>query len=506
MKKYISVWALALTIIAVAGCSDSNDYVKEGSGDGDVSLNDPINDFIWKGLNSWYNWQVQAENLSDTKDDVQDDYYNFLNGYTDNETLMLELCYKHSRVVGSANAVDRFSWFIEDYEVQNQSFQGIRTRFGFTRKTIEINESTGEVILSIVMVEPGSPADAAKMQRGDIVYRIDGITLNTENINEASARLSNESVTLSFASEQDGALIHIEDKTMTRALVTSNPVHFKKVFDNIAGKKVGYIVYNQFSSSFNDELNRAFAEFKAAGIDELVLDLRFNGGGSVLTSSYLASMIYADARTGRFVDLIFNAKHSDQNDGYNFQNRLRTFNAAGNSEGQETMNRLTSLSRLYILTSGGTASASELIINGLRPYMSSVKLIGTTTYGKNVGSITLYDSPNNDYASESRANPSHKFAMQPIVFQSFNKNGESDYTQGFSPDIVVDESNYWNAILPLGDPNEALLKQALDDISGIQSKETLSKLQLQARGIELYLPENKFEQEMYIDHLFDEID
>ncbi len=500
MKKHTLIWTFVLVILSVVSCADSLNLNEE------EGLNDPVNDFIWKGLNSWYNWKVESAPLNDSKDDVVEDYYNFLNGYSDYETLMLDLCYKHSRVVGSENAVDRFSWFVEDYEVQKNSFQGIRTRFGFTSRIIEISESSNEVILNILMVEPGSPADQANMKRGDIIYRIDGTTLNTENINEVYGNLSNESVTLSFASEQDRVLIHIEDKTMTRALVASNPVHFKKVFENIGGKKVGYLVYNQFSNSFNDELNAAFADFKAAGINELVLDLRFNGGGSVLTSSYLASMIYENARTRRFVNLVFNEKHSDQNDGYNFQNKLSRYDEEGKSEGQETINRLNTLSRLYILTSNGTASASELIINGLKPYMSSVKLIGATTYGKNVGSITLYDAPKNDYTSESRANPDHKYAMQPIVFQSYNKNGESEYINGFSPDIAIDESKYWNNILPLGDRNETLLKAALDDISGIRSKESLSKMQLQARQIKINLPENKFEQEMYIDHVLDEID
>ena len=205
---------------------------------------------------------------------------------------------------------------------------------------------------------------------------------------------------------------------MTRALVTANPVHLKKVFDNIAGKRVGYLVYNQFSSSFNDELNDVFADFKAAGVNELVLDLRFNGGGSVLTSSYLASMIYQNAGTMRFINLVFNAKHSDQNDNYNFGNKLNRYDSDGKTQGSESINRLSTLNRLYILTSKGTASASELIINGLKPYMSSIKLIGATTYGKNVGSITLYDAPKYDYARESGANPTHKYAMQPIVFQS----------------------------------------------------------------------------------------
>lgn len=500
MKKHATVFFFLLAIIGILGCNDSYEFTdKEG-------LNDSVNDFIWKGLNSWYNWQEESIALNDSKDDIPEDYYIFLNGYSDYETLMLELCYKHSSIVGSENAVDRFSWFVEDYEIQKNAFQGIRTRFGFTSRIVAISDASNEVILSILMVEPGSPADEANMRRGDIVYRINGISLNTENINEVYSNLSNESVTLSFAYEQDEALIHIEDKTMTRALVASNPVHFKKVFENIGGKKVGYLVYNQFSSSFNDELNASFADFKEAGINELILDLRFNGGGSVLTSSYLASMIYQNARTREFVNLVFNDKHSSQNDEYNFGNKLFRYDEEGNSQGQESINRLNTLSRLYILTSNGTASASELIINGLKPYMSAVVLIGAKTYGKNVGSITLYDSPKNDYTSESNANPEHKYAMQPIVFQSYNKNGESDYINGFNPDIAIDESKYWNTLLPLGDRNETLLKVALDDIIGIKNKESLSKRQLEARQIKINLPENKFNQEMYIDHMPGEID
>lgn len=500
MKKYGVVFFFLLAILGILGCNDSNDF-SDNEG-----LNDPINDFIWQGLNSWYNWQEESVALNDSKDDIPEDYYNFLNGYSNYETLMLELCYKHSRIVGSGNAVDRFSWFVEDYEVQKNAFQGIRTRFGFTSRIVEISNVSNEVILSILLVEPGSPADKANMKRGDIVYRINGTSLNTSNINEVYGNLSNESVTLSFASEQGEILFHIEDKTMSRALVASNPVHFKKVFENVGGKKVGYLVYNQFSSSFNDELNDSFADFKAAGINELVLDLRFNGGGSVLTSSYLASMIYQNASTRKFVNLVFNEKHSNQNDEYNFGNKLFRYDEEGNSQGQETINRLNTLSRLYILTSNGTASASELIINGLKPYISSVVLIGAKTYGKNVGSITLYDAPKNDYTSESKANPDHKYAMQPIVFQSYNKNGESDYINGFNPDIAIDESKYWNTILPLGNRNETLLKAALDDISGLRNKESLSKRQLQARQIKINLPENKFDKEMYIDHMPDEID
>ncbi len=493
-KKYFFLFiGFALLL---AGCSDSFDDFEESS---EVGLDDPVNDFIWKGLNSWYNWQTESVDLADTKDDVPDDYHTFLNGYSDYETLMLDLCYKHSKVVGAANAVDRFSWFIDDYEVQNQAFQGIRTRFGFTSKMINLNDGSDKVVILVAMVEPNSPAGDAQMKRGDLISAINGTVLNTSNYSSTYAELSNETVTLSFVDEEDGKFTQLEDKTITRALVAANPVHFTKIFDNIGGKKVGYLVYNQFSGSFNDELNDAFADFKAEGVQEFVLDLRFNGGGSVLTSALLASMIYRNAGTGVFAKLKFNDKQSDSDDFYTFENRNYIFNSDGKYEGEEPINRLNSVNRLYVLTSGGTASASEMVINGLRPYMSSVKLIGNTTYGKNVGSITLYDSPKNDYASESRANPAHKYAMQPIVFQIYNKDGESDYIQGFSPDIVVNEYNYWNNLLPLGDRNEALLKAALDDISGVVSKQELSKAQLQAKLIELTLPEERFDKEMYID-------
>ena len=498
MKKYL-IWVLALGLVMVTSCSDDNNFAEEGAVDGQVELNDPINDFVWKGLNSWYNWQTESVDLADTKDDVPDDYHTFLNGYSDYETLMLDLCYKHSKVVGAANAVDRFSWFIEDYEVQNQAFQGIRTRFGFTSKMINLNDGSDKVVILVAMVEPNSPAGDAQMKRGDLISAINGTVLNTSNYSSTYAELSNETVTLSFVDEEDGKFSQLEDKTMTRALVAANPIHVTRIFNNIGGKKVGYLVYNQFSGSFNDELNDAFADFKAEGVEEFVLDLRFNGGGSVLTSALLASMIYRTAGTGIFAELKFNDKQSNSDDFYTFENRNYIFNTDGKYEGDEPINRLNSVNRLYVLTSGGTASASEMVINGLRPYMSSVKLIGSTTYGKNVGSITLYDSPKNDYASELRANPAHKYAMQPIVFQIYNKDRESDYIQGFTPDIEVNEYNYWNNLLPLGDPNEALLKAALDDISGVVSKQELSKAQLQAKLIELTLPEERFDKEMYID-------
>ena len=153
-------------------------------------------------------------------------------------------------------------------------------------------------MVSILLVEQGSPAELAGLKRGDIVNAINGTVMNTGNFSSVYGELANETATLSLVSESDGVLTPIEDITMTKAVVRANPVHYSKIFNDVGGKKVGYLLYNQFSDSYNDELNAVFADFKAAAIDELVLDLRFNGGGSGLATTYLGSMIYAQAGNG----------------------------------------------------------------------------------------------------------------------------------------------------------------------------------------------------------------
>ena len=491
---------LALSVTSCSKNDDDPNPTPTPTPNNQVTLDNEVNDFVWKAMNSWYNWQNRVTNLLDSKDDNKDNYYTFLNSYSDPADLFYNLCYNHISIVGEANATDKFSWFIEDYVEQNKEFQGISLSFGFRLQTVRINDA-GDVILYVRYVAPDSPADLAGIKRGDIISGIDGITLNANNYSSAAANLSNETVTLSFVDEVDGELVYLEDKTITAAEVSEDPVYLKKVFNDINGEKVGYLVYNAFRSSYHSELNTAFEYFKNEGVTELVLDLRLNGGGSVLTSAYLASMIYANAGTDNFAVLKFNSKHSNENGAYTFEDKLNVYNVDGEKTGEQNINRLTTLDRLYVLTSGSTASASEMIINGLKPFIS-VKVIGTTTYGKNVGSITLYDSPDSQYTNEQTANSSHKNAMQPIVFQIYNKNNESDYTQGFTPDIEVKEWYYWNNILPYGDENEALLKAALDDIRGLSSRMEIPKNAEFYKLKDLSNIEPKFSKEMYIENDF----
>jgi len=188
----------------------------------------------------------------------------------------------------------------------------------------------------------------------------------------------------------------------------------------------------------------------------LILDFRYNGGGYVSSAVNLASLIAPAVTTS---DIFYKTKYNSFLSQYSdFQNVQTPFESK-----TENLGNILEGNRVYILTSSRTASASELIINGLKPYMD-VYIIGDVTYGKNVGSIPFEDEENSD-------NP---YGILPIVTQSFNSLDQSDYTNGFTPDVEALESS--ELLLPLGNVNEILLRTALEQITGESSSGRFQKL------------------------------
>lgn len=479
--------------LAFLSCSDDDITETEEEEETEaVILDNEINDFVWKAMNSWYNWKDDVPNLADSKDDNQDSYYTYLNGYSEPEDLFDDLLYEYG-------TVDRFSWFIEDYDEQEASFRGVDDAFGFDFKLAMLCSDCDEVIGYVTYVVEDSPASEAGMARGDIFYKVDGQEMTISDYDVVYNYYDNDNLSLEFATvDYDTGVIIGTGTTvdLTITEVTENPIHYSSVITTDNGSKVGYLVYNGFKYTFHSELNDVFGDFKGEGITELVLDLRYNGGGSVLTSAFLASMIHGGASTNdTFATLDFNSKHSSSNSTYPFFDTAYIYNKDGDYEYDKAINRLSSLSRVYIITSGSTASASEMIINGLTPYVGEVILIGTTTYGKNVGSITLYDS--SDFTSSTTINSNHTNALQPIVFQIYNSLGQSDYTNGFNPDYEVVE--YISEMKPFGDVDEPLLKTALDLISGSAITSKASKGEsLGQENIFSSFEKKKFSKEMYI--------
>ena len=432
-----------------------------------VTLKSGINDFIWSGMNEVYLWQDDVPNLSDTKFSTQDQYYTFLNGYNTPEGLFDALLYQK-------DVVDKFSYLVDDYVSLENSFQGTSTSNGLDFQLVRLSGSN-DLFGFVRYVANNSDASNKDIKRGDFFLTVNGQQLTISNyVNLLFG--ANNTYTLGMADITNNT-IALNGKTveLTKTEFTENPIQVADVIE-ANGIKIGYLMYNQFIANFDEQLNDVFGQFKSEGVTELVLDFRYNPGGSVNSAILLSSMVTGQFTGNIFSKEIWNSKYQsyfEANDPVSLLNRFV------NKIDDNTPLNMLNLSKVYILTTDGSASASELVINGLDPYIDVVQ-IGTTTTGKYTASITLYDSPN---FGRSGANPDHTYAIQPLVLKSANANDVTDYYNGLIPDYTITYStsngvaegeNLLNLGI-LGDINEPFLEKAIALITGSTAKSSNEK-------------------------------
>jgi carboxyl-terminal processing protease len=440
MKRiYSKLSIFLLVLLVITGCTDYDDEIR-------VPVKQQVNDFVWRGLNQYYLWQMNVDDLADDRFATIAEKEAYLNGFNSQIELFNSLLYQRG-------VVDKFSVIYSDYTVLEQALTGTSKSNGVDYELRYMPGSATNVFGWVRYVLPNSDASTKNIKRGDIFYAVDGVQLTNSNY---SSLLANDQYTLNLATINNGTITsNGASVSLTKTAFSENPVLLRNVIE-LEDKKVGYLMYNGFYIAYENQLNEVFSYFASQGITHLVLDLRYNSGGAVVTAARLASMI-----TGQFQNQVFAKQQWNEKIMQIFEsdNPERIINRFQTTLENNTPLTSLQLNKVYVLTSPRTASASELIINGLQPYINVVQ-IGEKTTGKNVGSVTLYDSPN---FAKQHLNPSHKYAMQPITFKIVNKDGFGDYQNGIIPTIPFVED--LSDLGVLGAQEEPLLRTALDYIS-----------------------------------------
>lgn len=317
--------------------------------------------------------------------------------------------------------------------------------------------------LRVKYVYPGSPADKAGLVRGYQIVKINGNTSLDYDANTSAATNYNFVINAYYKSSSISMTLKKPDNstfdvTLATASYTVNPVLKTKVLDLGNGKKMGYIVFNSFTDLDKNAkayLEPAFTSFTTAGITDLVVDLRYNGGGSVATAEYLSNLIVPTAKTNTlmyteyFNDKLQNNKYPllAKKFGIDVVKYPNVFKAAYNQNKfakEGTLN----INRVFFIVTGSTASASELTINNLIPEMN-VQLIGTTSYGKPVGFFGIIIGAYQYYTPE---------------FETKNSAGQGGYYAGMTPGSATypGVQAYDDVTHDFGDVNEALLAKAIN--------------------------------------------
>ena len=390
----ISLWSCAVATLSAAwGCTGE---IAEGGESYDCSL-EGRKQFVADIMSDYYLWYDRVPPID-------------IAAMSTPEELMRAMTFTElDHWSGMQRRAERAAFFDEG------RFQGLGYTLG--------QDLDGGVRIS--WVHEGSAAGRAGLDRGALIIAVNGHSIESLSASELNAELSRE-VVVHTIRELDGT---VHDVELAQGDVQITSVKNQTVLDTPGGP-VGYLMFTTFVLPGEDELKTAFSVFRDRGVSQLVIDLRYNGGGLLRTAALLGGLIAKQAAGQPLIVETYNDQHTDLN-------RLRLM---------EDTPEGVAASHVVFLTTGRTASASEQVINGLRPYLD-VDVVGTTTLGKPVGADSW------DHCD---------YTLAPITFHSVNATGEGDYFSGIQPTCPVPD----DLLHRLGDPAELQLSAALRLLSG----------------------------------------
>lgn len=424
---------LMIPFLCLLACLACEREEIDGSANGSATT-EKVNQWIERTMRDYYLWYDELPGADDL--DLSQDPERFFQGL---------LSDKDGKVING----ERHYFSQLERASTTKSFFGEGDSYGFDFAVSDLRAGGDTYKIALVLyVLEGSPAEEAGLRRGDWILGVDG---RAGTIQDYDVLRSGSGLTLLLGKITGNGNTLVAGRTLTIAAsreVEDTPFLKDTVLD-LAGTRLGYLMYNYFSSGpdeydaddtrYNDELLRLFRQFKERGVREFVLDLRYNSGGLLSSARLLASLLAAESALGEpFCLLKYNDKHTDRDETLSL---LTSTETAGANLG---------LSRLFVLTGSATASSSELVINGLRPYMD-VRVIGARTLGKTVG-MSIFNG-----------SKEYGWILSPLTFHVYNKNGEADYEDGIRPDAAINEFSY--DLEPFGDPADPLLARAIEEIA-----------------------------------------
>ncbi|MFA6400068.1 MAG: S41 family peptidase [Salinivirgaceae bacterium] len=417
MKKIISLLGLvAIAIFFLSSCKKEKEDPQ----------NQVVNQWIYDVMSEVYFWYSEIpDGMEPTGIEEPESYFNRLLYSTE----------------------DKWSFITDDYTGLMAEFEGTPKTMGFSPAFGQYYNSEN-VFMVVEYVYENSPAQKAGLKRGHIITKINNQQLTTSNYADLAY---SDSYTVTLAEVSGNGIFDTNQKlTMTSEVLAINTIILDTVL-NVIGQNIGYLVVSEFTSeeAFVQWASPVFKSFKSQNINNLIVDLRYNRGGEMQAAIWLASAI-APYTTTLNQQLFVTLKFNDQLQAYMDMNNESSYRF------KTIANENLNLQTVYFLTTHySTASASELVIVGLEPYMNVVQ-VGENTYGKYTGMWAIPDTEDV---------PRHNWGMLPIVMKYANANGKTDFKDGLMPDYYV-EDDLMHAV-PFGDKTDPQLGKAIELITGI---------------------------------------
>lgn len=474
MKRF---WIILLLLPLLGGChkpDTDEDQLDEET----LNTRYYVNMFGFNVMNSFYLWC----------DEIASDLKAWR---TDEEPIEKIKAIRYKDAKGED--IDRWTMMTDDYDSFMGDIQGVYKTTGLDFVLYYADSSHKKVLGVVTFTYAGSPAEKAGLKRGDVFTKLNGTEMTADNY----ADLINGSIYGSVSYEitlNNGASV-----TLTPTVMVEDAVNVVRVLD-VGDKKVGYIHYTSFTLMSLSNLMKTFGDFKARGIDELVLDLRYNGGGYVRTCTILGSLIApleAVNAGSVFTREIYNARLTEAwgEDPNCFQADFGDVNVATgvNVKCPAAQNNC-NLQRLFVLVSANSASASESLICGLKPYMD-VYVIGKQTHGKYCGGLPISATSWYDSVKEQLEDGVYDKAQPYIgnwgIYVMYSRYADCNgvtlsMPDGIKPDITEDDDPLDG--FALGDPHETMLSEALVRIAGGVQPASTTQARTRAIDPDLAIP------------------